>query len=343
VSGPFQPQSGRSCPECGGGIAPGVLACPACHRLVHDERLRAIQHEASAASESGDLSDELRLWREALALIPAGTRQHETIAARIATLSDRVDQESEHTRHSGAWKKSAGPLGALALILWKFKTIVLLALTKGKLLLFGLTKFSTLSTMLVSVGAYWTQFGWRFAVGLVLSIYVHEMGHVYALRRFGIAASAPMFIPFVGAFVRMNQHPASVREDARVGLAGPIWGTAAAIALFAFWAGTGIPVIGGIAHFAAWLNLFNLIPVWQLDGARGMRALSRAQRAILLAVMLGTWVLTREGFLIVLAVLTAFRLFTRDWPDEGDDKALSQFCALILILGVLLAVPLGQP
>jgi Zn-dependent protease len=101
-------------------------------------------------------------------------------------------------------------------------------------------------------------------------------------------------------------------------------------------------VIGAVAHFAAWLNLFNLIPVWQLDGARGMRALSRAQRGILLAVMIGTWLLTREGFLIVLAVLTTFRLFTRDWPDDGDDKALSQFCALILVLGVLLVVPVGR-
>ena len=333
------------CRDCGGPLSTGDLACSACHRLVHAERLRSIQEQAASAEQRGDVTAELRLWREAAGLTPLGTRQHEIVSAKIRMLSEQVDagHDRSHAHRSAAWKKSLGPLAALALILWKFKAFVVIALTKGKLLLFGLTKFSTLSSMLLSVGAYWTQFGWWFALGLVLSIYVHEMGHVYALRQYGIAASAPMFIPFVGAFVRMKQHPASAREDARVGLAGPIWGTTAAIALFAFWAGTGIPVIGGIAHFAAWLNLFNLIPVWQLDGARGIHALTRRQRVTLLVVMLGTWLVVREGFLIVLAACTVWRLFTRDWPEEGDDRALAQFSMLIVVLGVLLAIPVPRP
>jgi Zn-dependent protease len=236
--------------------------------------------------------------------------------------------------------KALGPLTPILLILWKFKVVILAVLSKGKLLLFGLSKISTFSTMLLSIGAYWTLFGWRFAVGLVLSIYVHEMGHVYALRQFGFAASAPTFVPFFGAFVRMKQHPISPFEDARVGLAGPIWGTAAAIALFVMYYVTDAGVLGAIAHFAAWLNLFNLLPVWQLDGGRGMRALSRPQRVGLVCVILGMWLVTREGFLIVLAALAAYRLFTKDWPEEGDSRALSHFCSLIVVLALLMAIPI---
>ena len=68
-------------------------------------------------------------------------------------------------------------------------------------------------SMLAMFGTYWLAYGWPFAAGLVLSIYVHEMGHVIALRRYNIAATAPMFIPFFGAFVRMKQYPATVVEE----------------------------------------------------------------------------------------------------------------------------------
>jgi hypothetical protein len=86
--------------------------------------------------------------------------------------------------------------------------------------------------MLVSFGAYWALYGWMFGLGLVLSIYVHEMGHVWVVRKLGFAASAPMFLPLMGAFVRLHQRPSSPREDARIGLGGPIWGTAGAAATF---------------------------------------------------------------------------------------------------------------
>jgi Zn-dependent protease len=136
----------------------------------------------------------------------------------------------------------------------------------------------------------------------------------------------------------MKQHPISPFEDARVGLAGPIWGTAAALGLFVAYYVTGSGVLGAIAHFAAWLNLFNLLPVWQLDGARGMRALTRNQRIILIGVIAATWFATGEGFLLLLGALAGYRLVTKDWPSEGDPKALFQFCALIVVLGGLMAI-----
>ena len=132
---------------------------------------------------------------------------------------------------TAGWSKGAatGAVGTLALALWKFKFLAFMVLSKGKLLLLGLTKASTFLSMFATVGVYWTAFGFRFALGFVLSIYIHEMGHVAALARYGIAASAPLFIPGVGAFIRLKQEFTDPRQDARVALAGPIWGLGAAL------------------------------------------------------------------------------------------------------------------
>jgi len=128
-------------------------------------------------------------------------------------------------------------------------------------------------------------------------------------------------------------------EDARIGLAGPIWGTTAAIFVFGLYSFTGLGVLGAIAHFAAWLNLFNLLPVWMLDGARGMRALNAKQRIILIAVMGVMFLLTFEGFLVILMILAFIRMRMRDYPDDGDQRTLIEFCGLIVVLGILMSIP----
>ena len=309
--------------------------------MVEDRQaeLEQLAAAARAAELRGDFSEELRLWRQALDLTPAGSEEAEIINARVQNLSAHIDA-GNHVRHEKPrpnWLKRLGPLAPVLLLLWKLKTFILIALSKGKLLLFGLGKFSTFSSMLVAMGAYWALYGWKFAAGIVLSIYVHEMGHVWALRQFGIAASAPMFIPFLGAVVRLKQYPANAIEDARVGLAGPIWGTAFAIAAYTYFAVTDLPVIGAIAHFAAWINFFNLLPVWQLDGARGFRALSKSQRAGIIALMVLLGVLFGEGFLYILAAVGAFQVFAGQSPETGDTKTLIQFSGLLLVLTLLMS------
>ena len=181
-------------------------------------------------------------------------------------------------------RKKWGVLGTIGAFLLKFKTLVLLALTKAKLVLLGLTKLNTLLSMLASIGVYWLLYGWKFGLGFVLSIYVHEMGHVTALARYGIPASAPMFIPGFGAFVRLKAYPASAGEDARVGLAGPLWGLGAAVACMGIGQATGSGLFTALARVGAWINMFNLIPIWQLDGGRGFRALTRQHRMLIAAL-----------------------------------------------------------
>jgi Zn-dependent protease len=250
------------------------------------------------------------------------------VKARIQNIDLQLSDKS-------VWAKRFAKLGPVGVLLWKFKTFALIALTKGKLVLLGLTKLSTFASMLAFFAVYWGLYGWRFALGFVLSIYIHEMGHVIALRKYGIAATSPMFIPFVGAMVRLKQYPANVAQDARVGLAGPIWGLGATIVAWLSAIVTGHPIWYAIAHTSAWINLFNLIPIWQLDGGRGFRALTRKQRGMALGATLVMYAITEETMLLLIALGALYRLFSKDYAAEDDNGVLTQYVGLIVLLSML--------
>ena len=286
------------------------------------------------ATDAGDPSAALAAWRQALELLPPDATQYQVVSARVADLSRTRDGQPAAKPRS-RWGKGAAGLGAFGALLAKFKFAIVFLLTKAKLLLFGLTKAGTLFSMLLSAGVYWTVWGWKFALGVVLSIYVHEMGHVQALQRYGINATAPMFIPGIGAVIRLKQYPASPREDARVGLAGPLWGLAASLAAYAMYRTTDSGVWGAIAHFGAWVNLFNLVPVWQLDGGRGFRALVRWQRWIAVGVVAAMWLITGEGLLLLLAVAAAVSAGFGAAPEEPDQGALLEYSFLVVALSLL--------
>jgi Zn-dependent protease len=182
----------------------------------------------------------------------------------------------------GLWaliKRLLAPLAVVGLLLVKFKGLALLLL-KVKFL-------GTALTMLVSIGAYALLFPVWFAVGLVVLIWVHEMGHVLQLKREGIEASAPMFIPFIGAFVAMKQMPKDALAEARVGLAGPVLGTLAGIATLGLYAATQNPAFLGLAYFNFIINLFNLAPLLPLDGGRAVGAMSPVFQFLGLVTMVG--------------------------------------------------------
>ena len=242
-----------------------MLACPACGRLVHGDQLTALAESAREATSRGDFPSAMASWREALELLPANSKQYQIIAAKITELGRAAPAEgtarpaSQPTK-SPLMRVRAG-LGAVGLIIWKLKALFL-----------GLTKGATLFSMLLSFGVYWTAWGWQFALGIVLSIYVHEMGHVIALRRYGFKATAPMFIPGLG-LVRLQQQVVNPREDAEIGLAGPIYGLGAALACLCMWLATKQPIFAAVAGVGAWINLFNLLPIGYLHGGRGFHAM----------------------------------------------------------------------
>ncbi len=337
-----------SCPDCGTEVAAHFLICPGCHRLVHSDALKRLADEAGAAGAAGDPTAALVAWRSALELLPAGTKQHEAIRARIEALGRAVDaspgpRKPKASGGAAGWAGGAGAagLGTIGLALWKFKFLALMILGKGKLLLLGLTKASTLLSMFVSMGAYWTLWGWPFAVGLVLSIYVHEMGHVAALLRYGIKADAPMFIPGFGALIRARQVLSNPREEAQVGLGGPLWGTAGAGACFAVAYAAGIPMLAAIAKLAAAINLFNLIPVWQLDGSHAFRAFTRPQRWFAAVVISILWATGAEHqgtagvFLLAMLVFAAYQAAFVAPPAEGDRVSLAEYVGLAVVLTLM--------
>ena len=168
----------------------------------------------------------------------------------------------------GSWrekgKKLAGPLIAIGALLIKFGAklkILLVALPKLKL-------FTTSASMLVSIVAYQLIFGWLFSVGFVLLLLLHELGHVFQLRREGVKASAPMFIPFLGAVISAKSMGDDAAAEARVGLAGPILGSIVTLVPLGIWLATGSPVWQALAFIGFFLNLINLLPILPLDGGR---------------------------------------------------------------------------
>ncbi|CAN5120578.1 hypothetical protein BH20ACT20_BH20ACT20_08210 [soil metagenome] len=214
------------------------------------------------------------------------------------------------------WKRAGGLIVAAGLMLFKFA-----AQLKGLLLLLPKLKIlATSASMLVSIGAYTLIWGWRFAVGFVVLLLVHEMGHVFQLRREGIKASAPMFIPFVGALVAMKEMPKDAAAEARVGLAGPVLGSLGALVPLGIYALTGNELFQALAFVGFFLNLFNLLPVLPLDGGRAMAALSPAMWLVGYGLLIAVTFVAPNPIMILILLLGGFETYRR-WKARKDPEA----------------------
>jgi Zn-dependent protease len=218
------------------------------------------------------------------------------------------------------WRRIFAPIVAVLVVLAKFgakaKALVLL-LPKIKL-------FTTAGSMVVSVGAYSLIWGWRFAVGFVLLLLVHELGHVIQLRREGVKASAPMFIPFLGAVIAARSFGGNALAEARVGLAGPILGSigAAAVAAFAF--ATDSDLLRALAFTGFLLNLFNLLPVVPLDGGRAMAALSPWMWLAGFAVLLGLTFVWPNPIMLLILVFGGLESWRR-WKERKSTEGRAYY------------------
>jgi Zn-dependent protease len=209
------------------------------------------------------------------------------------------------------FKRIFAPLGAAFLVLAKLGAklkVLLLLLPKIKI-------FSTSATMLVSIGAYSLIWGWKFAVGFVLLLLVHEMGHVIQLRREGVEASAPMFIPFLGAVISAKSLGGNALAEARVGLAGPILGTLGTAALIPIADSTGNDLFRALAFTGFFLNLFNLLPVVPLDGGRAMAALSPALWIAGFAALVGLLFVFPNPIMLLILLFAGMETWRR-WRDR---------------------------
>lgn len=301
------------------------MSQPSARRELED-----LARKAQIAANGGDVVQARDFWAQSLALLPPETVQYRSIRARIAQLNEQIQNAGARGAQS-AWRKGAAGVGPVALILWKFKALLL-----------GLTKMGTLLSMFVSFGFYWHLYGWALAAGLILSIYIHEMGHVIELRKFGIPAGAPMFIPGLGAIIQLRGVSLPPVQDARIGLAGPIYGFGAALIAYAAFMLTGVKIWAAIAYLGAYINLFNLIPIWQLDGGRGFHSQNLPQRIGLLALTAALWAVTKESMYVFILLGGGYRLFKRDANPQPDNSGFLQFAGLLVALGVIVALSKTQ-
>src|SRR5688500_18301955 len=174
--------------------------------------------------------------------------------------------------------------------------------------------------MLVSIAAYALIWGWSFAVGFVLLLLVHEMGHVVQLKREGIPASAPMFIPFLGAVVAMKRLPDDAAAEARVGLAGPVLGSLGALVPLGIYALTGDELFKALAFVGFFLNLFNLLPVLPLDGGRAMAALSPVLWLVGFALLIAVTFVFPNPIMLLVLLLGGLETWRR-WKMRKNPEA----------------------
>jgi Zn-dependent protease len=197
-------------------------------------------------------------------------------------------------------RRIGGGVAALGAFLLKFGA-----------LLFKLKFVMVAGSMLVSIGAYALLGGWWFGVGIVGLLFFHELGHVLALRRQGVPASAPLFIPFLGAVIGMKQMPENAWREAEVALAGPVLGSLAAAVVWAAAAYEHSQFLTALAFVGFFLNLFNLIPVVPLDGGRAVAALHPALWLVGLVGLVALMVVWPSPILPLIAVMGGVELWRR--------------------------------
>ncbi|HET9931734.1 MAG TPA: site-2 protease family protein [Polyangiaceae bacterium] len=199
--------------------------------------------------------------------------------------------------------------------------IFLSLLAKGKGLLIGLKALPfakvllTGGSMVASVLAYAMNGGVAFAVGLVLMILVHELGHGAAMKRAGVDASWPIFIPFFGAMISMKGRPEHPRVEAAIAYGGPLAGTGAALVAAALGLMLHSPFLLALSYTGFFLNLFNMAPFAFLDGGRIARVLSRKSWIVGAIIMGGMCLMSPSPQLVMIAGMGAMHAFRRDNSD----------------------------
>ncbi|HEV2235864.1 MAG TPA: site-2 protease family protein [Ktedonobacterales bacterium] len=188
----------------------------------------------------------------------------------------------------------------------------------GSAVVAGASKFALVAkfalplvSALASVGAYGLLFGWQFGIGLVALLFVHEMGHVLVIRAKGLPASLPVFIPLLGAAVFMRRMPLNVKDEAEIAIAGPLAGSVAAAACYAFYLQGGPTLWLSLAYIGFFLNLFNLIPVSPLDGGRVAGAISRWIWPIGIVALVVLFFYTHSFVILIVGWLGFFQTIAR--------------------------------
>jgi Zn-dependent protease len=320
----------RQCPNCGQELPLGAMACQQCHTLIHARELDELSRRAKDLEGKSQFLQARDAWNRCLTLLPHDSKQAEWIKDHLKELESAQSATPDPAaKPDHAWARKLGPLGPIAILLVKSKGL-LLAIFKLKFL------FSFLSFFAL----YAALFGWQYGAGIAVSILVHEMGHFIDIKRRGLPAEMPVFLPGLGAYVKWNALGVTLRQKAQISLAGPLAGWIAAAGCYLIYTHTHEPIWAALARTGAMLNVLNLIPVWILDGGKAADALGLVERTGLLAAALALWLFSGESLFFLVAAGVGWRLFTKDKPVQDDWSTWLYYVALLVALAVVLhAVP----
>jgi Zn-dependent protease len=297
---------------------------------VHAEDLEGLAARAKALEAQQQFAQAREQWLKALPFLPPQSTQAEWIRANASKLELAAAQAATRENRS-KWANKLGPLAPIAVVLAKGKTFFL-AIFKLKFLL--------------SLGAfmafYWTLYGAKFGAGFAALILIHEMGHYIDIKRRGLPAEMPVFLPGLGAYVRWQALGVTGQTRAAVSLAGPLAGWIAAVACAALWWKTGNGLWAALARAGAWLNILNLIPVWLLDGGQAVLVLDKAERIVLLTTCVALSFVLGESVFFLVAAGAAWRLFTKDMPAQPNRAITAYFIGVLASLGVIMWLMPGQ-
>jgi Zn-dependent protease len=169
------------------------------------------------------------------------------------------------------------------------------------------------------------------------------MGHFIDIKRRGLPAEMPVFLPGLGAYVRWQALGVSLETRAKISLAGPLSGFFTAVACAALWWQTGNPLWAALARAGGALNLLNLIPVWVLDGGQAVLALNKMERIVLLTACLALWLLLGENLFFLVALGAGYQAFFAGGVPTAPSRATTiYYIAVLTALGIVLRILPGQ-
>jgi Zn-dependent protease len=330
------PELIRNCRRCSHELAPGALVCDHCHALVHSEKLDQLASEAKALEAKGDFQQAREHWLMGLPLLPPNSRQASWIQEHARSLESAAHSAAHQAQPAPAsenkWAKKLGPVGPVAVLL-----------AKSKVLMTALFKLKFLLSFVAFVGIYWAAFGMKFGIGFAMLILLHEMGHFIDIKRRGLPAEMPVFLPGLGAYVRWQALGVPLETRAAISLAGPLAGFFTALACAVLWWQTGNPLWAALARAGAVLNLLNLIPVWLLDGGQAVVALSKAERIVLLTGCLALWLLLGENMFFLVALGAGYQAFIAGHlPPRPSRTTTVYYLAVLTALGIVIRLMPGQ-
>jgi Zn-dependent protease len=336
-SEPVPPQSIHSCPSCSHWLPEGTLACPDCQTLTYTRYLGEMAGSAHLFEQQGKWKEARDRWQATLRWLPENTEQAASIQQHIAQIDSRLKAEEDR---KARWTKRLGPFAPIVLLLFKIKSAIFLLL-----------KFKFLLGILGFFGIYWALFGWRFALGFTACIFIHEMGHFVAVKRRGLKADLPMFLPGLGAYVRWYSMGIPVEQLAAIALAGPLYGLITALVCLAVALAIHSQIFMVLANVGAWVNFINLLPVLGLDGDQATFALGRLQRGLIALTCLIFFGLTlgadmntarAQWIFLFVGLGMLYRCLTNDLPEKPHTGTMVYFLLLVLALGfVVYLTPLG--